>query len=357
MDAGGVDLLVILGGNPAIHAPADVDFAERSAEFALTDPPGPLRRRNRGACHWHVPETHYLESWGDARASTAPSASSAADRAALRRQERARGAGVFNGQPERLQLRSGTRLLAAAAQRRRLRSHFGARRCTTEWSPARNRSPATRDRRAALAFALRHRAVQGLELVFRPDPPVYDGRFANNGWLQELPKPLTKLTWDNAALVSPTPRSSSVSERGRRWSSSSSRAQDRGAGLGSCPASADDVVTLCISVRAHACRAAARARLQRLRSAHQRCAVDYAGSSHADRAATTRWPRRKIIRSSTARTPSRKRSSARRNAWRPRKNSPPIRASRQTEEEPAQRRHACSRRSNTTATRGACRST
>jgi len=46
-------------------------------------------------------------------------------------------------------------------------------------------------------------SAQGLEVVFRPDPTVYDGRFANNAWLQELPKPLTKLTWDNAALISP----------------------------------------------------------------------------------------------------------------------------------------------------------
>jgi molybdopterin-containing oxidoreductase family iron-sulfur binding subunit len=43
-----------------------------------------------------------------------------------------------------------------------------------------------------------------LEIVFRPDPTIWDGRFANNGWLQELPKPLTKLSWDNAALVSPS---------------------------------------------------------------------------------------------------------------------------------------------------------
>src|SRR5262249_40072029 len=42
-----------------------------------------------------------------------------------------------------------------------------------------------------------------LEFIFRPDPTIYDGRFANNGWLQELAKPITKLTWDNAALVSP----------------------------------------------------------------------------------------------------------------------------------------------------------
>ena len=46
-------------------------------------------------------------------------------------------------------------------------------------------------------------AGKGLEIVFRADPTVYDGRFANNGWLQELPKPHTKLTWDNAALLSP----------------------------------------------------------------------------------------------------------------------------------------------------------
>ena len=45
--------------------------------------------------------------------------------------------------------------------------------------------------------------MQGVEIVFRPDPSVYDGRFANNGWLQELPKPITRLTWDNAALLSP----------------------------------------------------------------------------------------------------------------------------------------------------------
>jgi molybdopterin-containing oxidoreductase family iron-sulfur binding subunit len=43
----------------------------------------------------------------------------------------------------------------------------------------------------------------GLEIQFRPDPSVWDGSFANNGWLQELPRPVTKLTWDNAALVSP----------------------------------------------------------------------------------------------------------------------------------------------------------
>src|SRR5690349_5969114 len=55
----------------------------------------------------------------------------------------------------------------------------------------------------ALATPAQHRRLDGkLEVIFRPDPTIYDGRFANNGWLQELPKPITKLTWDNAAILS-----------------------------------------------------------------------------------------------------------------------------------------------------------
>ena len=42
-----------------------------------------------------------------------------------------------------------------------------------------------------------------LEIVFKPDPTIHDGRYANNGWMQELPKPITRLTWGNAAMFSP----------------------------------------------------------------------------------------------------------------------------------------------------------
>ena len=53
------------------------------------------------------------------------------------------------------------------------------------------------------ASAGRRAPIDGIEVNFRRDPTIYDGRFANNGWLQELPKPMTKLTWDNAALIAP----------------------------------------------------------------------------------------------------------------------------------------------------------
>ncbi|MBL8087341.1 MAG: TAT-variant-translocated molybdopterin oxidoreductase [Chthonomonas sp.] len=45
---------------------------------------------------------------------------------------------------------------------------------------------------------------KGTTIVFRPDPTIWDGRYANNGWLQELPKVMTTLTWENAALISPS---------------------------------------------------------------------------------------------------------------------------------------------------------
>src|SRR4029434_8189375 len=63
----------------------------------------------------------------------------------------------------------------------------------------------------------------GIEVVFRPDPSIYDGRFANNGWLQELPKPLTKVTWDNAILISPNTAYQLYGTRGKCGSAQGAR--------------------------------------------------------------------------------------------------------------------------------------
>ena len=63
--------LVVLGGNPVYDAPADLDFATAPAR-SPTDPPRAARRRDRGVADWHLPQAHFLESWGDARAIGGP---------------------------------------------------------------------------------------------------------------------------------------------------------------------------------------------------------------------------------------------------------------------------------------------
>ena len=170
-------------------------------------------------CHWHIPQTHFLEEWGDARAFDgtvsiiqpliAPlyDGKSAHELIALLSGQRGESesrhrAGLLeerSGPPRRK--RSGAtrrgecrrgfvrHVLEEDAARRRDGRHAPSRRSRCRSRPA---SPRSRKRRPP-----------GLEIIFRPDPTIWDGRFANNGWLQELPKPLTKLTWDSVAMFSP----------------------------------------------------------------------------------------------------------------------------------------------------------
>ena len=103
---------------------------------------------------------------------------------------------------------------AGTARGRGVREARGGRGCTTASSPA-PRSPrhahlshplhprTGRTRRTCAPVAPGAPVAPAFEVNFRRDPTIYDGRFANNGWLQELPKPVTKLTWDNAALIAP----------------------------------------------------------------------------------------------------------------------------------------------------------
>ena len=74
-------------------------------------------------------------------------------------------------------------------------------------------------------------AATGVEILFKRDGSLYDGRFANNGWLQELPKPVTKLTWDNAALVAPRTAERLGVQNGDLLTVSHDGRIDRGAGV------------------------------------------------------------------------------------------------------------------------------
>ena len=166
-------------------------------------------------CHWHVPEAHFLESWSDARAFDgtasivqpliAPLYNGKSAHELLARDERSAGAvGVrhrarVSGAHRQSRTRSELRRphwRPMAARRRGCR--HGVRAASDDVDPRQapdSGRPA--DSHAASGRPATRRSS------FRPDPSVLDGRFANNGWLQELPKPITKLTWDNAVLVSP----------------------------------------------------------------------------------------------------------------------------------------------------------
>jgi molybdopterin-containing oxidoreductase family iron-sulfur binding subunit len=246
MDAGKVDLLIILGGNPVYNAPADLNFAEKLQKVALRVHLASHFNETSGACHWHVPESHYLEAWSDGRAfdgtvsivqpliaplydsksahemlvalSDSPSRT-AYDvvRGYWARQFRARQAPA----PAAAQPRGqgpGQAPAAAAASAALATPPLGPTAPAGDspfdlfWRKVLNDGvmpdtafpPITVSLTGTLpALPQTPAGSDALEFVYRLDPTTYDGRFANNGWLQELPKPITRLTWDNAVLLSP----------------------------------------------------------------------------------------------------------------------------------------------------------
>ncbi|MFC4174487.1 TAT-variant-translocated molybdopterin oxidoreductase [Microvirga sp. GCM10011540] len=200
--AGQVSRLLILGGNPVYTAPADLDFGALVRRVPLSLHLGYHRDETALACHWHVPEKHPLEGWGDLRAF---------DGTVGLRQPAAMPLKASLGVEEFLGLMSGQmvdgRSLVQATWREVWGDAFEER-----WlkvledgviegsaSPPIDISPTPEWNAGAPGPA----PSSGIDVVFSPDPSVWDGRFANNGWLQELPKPLTKQVWGNAALIAP----------------------------------------------------------------------------------------------------------------------------------------------------------
>ena len=206
MRAGKVDLLVIMGGNPAYDAPADLGFADalKSSNISLRIHHGLYQNETSEYCHWHVNEAHALESWGDARAYDGT---------------------VSIVQPLIAPLyagKSAQELVSALVGVSDITSydlvrtywqkqHAGAdfedfwrKSLHDGWIEGTTFAPkSVTAKGAAAASSSTPVDSNSLEVNFRRDPSIYDGQFANNGWLQELPKPMTKLTWDNALLVGP----------------------------------------------------------------------------------------------------------------------------------------------------------
>ncbi len=205
IEAGKVDMLVMLGGNPVYTAPANLHFSEWLSKVKLRVHLGLYEDETSALCHWHIPEAHALEAWSDARAYDGTVSIMQPLIAPLYGGKSAHELlAALLGQPER----SGYAIVRDYWQSQHHGENFERFWRTalhdglvpdTALPHRETKSPSV----PTLAGEQPAAAPQGLELIFRPDPTVWDGRFANNGWLQELPKPLTKLTWDNAALLSP----------------------------------------------------------------------------------------------------------------------------------------------------------
>ncbi len=205
MNAGTVPTLIIAGGNPVYDAPGDIPFVKAMDKVPFRAHLSPYYDETSMHVHWHIPETHYLESWSDARAHDGTVSIVQPLIAPL-----------YNGRsPHELlgALLGGLDQSPYDVVRAYWSAKAGALNFNATWRKwlndgviAGSALPARTASGTAVIAATQqpsNAATQGYELRILPDPNIYDGRFANNGWLQELPKPQTKICWENVALVSP----------------------------------------------------------------------------------------------------------------------------------------------------------
>jgi molybdopterin-containing oxidoreductase family iron-sulfur binding subunit len=207
MQAGKVDTLVILGGNPVYTAPADVPFAKALNRVRLKAHLSPTDDETSALCQWHVPEAHFLESWSDGRCFDGTASIVQPLIAPLYGGKTAHEVvGALSDQPERTSYEIVREYWKGnlpgdfeTAWRRAL--HDGVVTGTASEPKSVNAAgitPPVSNPKSKI-----QNPKSDLEICFRADSTIYDGRFANNAWLQELPKPISKLTWDNAVFLSP----------------------------------------------------------------------------------------------------------------------------------------------------------
>jgi len=246
MEAGRVQALIVVGeSNPVHSAPADWKFGEAMSKVAQRIHSGLFFDETATLCHWHVPSTHFLESWSDARSADGsvtivqpliqPMYGGKSPHeliATLSDRPERNGYDVvreyWTAQPQ-AKVAVAPAPLALPARIEAAATSSPASLTATQVTPAPDPaamaaaqfeknwrkwlhdgviagtafSPVTVSATPTLPTSDATTPVTGIEVNFRRDPTIYDGRFANNGWLQELPKPVTKLTWDNAALIAP----------------------------------------------------------------------------------------------------------------------------------------------------------
>ena len=203
MTAGSVDVLLVLGANPVYQSPSDIRFAEALEKVKLSFHIGIYADETAARCSWHIPQTHFLETWGDARAFDGTTTIMQPLIAPL--YATTKSIGEFVEDVSGRQGRKGYDVVKEFWKTGFTGSNFEEfwMRSLHDGVVANSRLAQTEVSLKAASWKTSLRRGDGIEVMFRPDPSIWDGRFANNGWLQELPRPITKLTWDNAALISP----------------------------------------------------------------------------------------------------------------------------------------------------------
>jgi molybdopterin-containing oxidoreductase family iron-sulfur binding subunit len=208
---GQVDTLLILGGNPVYNAPVDLDFAQLLPRVETSLHLSHYQDETTQACTWHLPRAHYLESWDDTR-------SWDGTMSVVQPLIEPLYGGKTPGEVLALVMGDGTpkgcdlvrrtqRAIAVGVDfepfwRAALESGVVPDSAFVGVTPS-LRPEGLIQALASLEAPACEPGAENLEILFCPDLSVYDGRFANNGWLQEVPDPLAKLTWDNAVILGP----------------------------------------------------------------------------------------------------------------------------------------------------------
>jgi len=199
-----VEMLFILGGNPAYTAPADAGFEQNLANVPTTVHLATHFNETSAFCQWHVNEAHYLESWGDVRAEDGTVSVIQPLIAPLYGGKSAyEMLAALGPNPDQ----SGYEIVRAYWQQQNKGGDFELfwRRTVHDGFMSNSALPPKNvAAKTMVASATPAETQPGkIEISFRPDPTIFDGRFCNNAWLQEIPKPLTTMTWDNCVWFGP----------------------------------------------------------------------------------------------------------------------------------------------------------
>lgn len=202
-----IDTVVIVGGNPAFNAPSDLNMNEALAKAEHVIHLSDYYDETSQIASWHVNRAHFLEAWGDGYSFTGASS-------IIQPQIKP----LHGGKSEIEFLNTiltGQESNGYDLVRQTWQQELGSGNFQNRWeqilhdgiNTENNFSEVTPSVQGNVAGGLQETlsaaGEEGIEVVIRPDSKLFDGRYANNGWLQELPDPMTKITWDNVALMSP----------------------------------------------------------------------------------------------------------------------------------------------------------